>query len=550
MKPINPLPVLIALCLLFGCADGRQTSVVAGTLVGHDGRPMAVAHVHLLRAWADEPLVSLDLAGNPEFELETAETGALVVRFTGVGHVAEDVPLYADSAQYVAVDVRLATPEYVDDLSDVAASGAFNGFSATPLEPQADGQMVAVIESPEPELTYHLAGATKTPHAPWIPGTDSDEFRYSLLYGYQSVIRTREGKATVLFDPSKLVRGTEPLEVSFRDPASRVARHYAIAAAAQGRIIAHDKAERAHLESARAAEPFVYDWSKDMIDLETRLSNEADPVLRQALLWSLLGIADLGGEIETAAVHLALSEIAPTSPMWSYTPSFLSTALQRAAQTDETARLAEYFEQVVGSHPDPDVRATVLSSAMWSAEEAGTEEEALRYYRRLVTEHPESWQAHRARSRFAPDRKIMVGKDVPEFTLVSLKVPEVTYSRGDLEGRVYLIDFWATWCLPCVREMANLHEAHERYSGRGFEILSVALDDTRAAIERFRQVRWPMPWLHAFHGWADEAIAPFEVWSIPRAVLVDRNGVILGADAEVQGEGLQEMLARVMDESR
>jgi hypothetical protein len=98
--------------------------------------------------------------------------------------------------------------------------------------------------------------------------------------------------------------------------------------------------------------------------------------------------------------------------------------------------------------------------------------------------------------------------------------------------------------------MPNLHAAYERYNGRGFQILSVALGETRAAIDRFREVKWPMPWLHALHGWDDEAIAPFEVWSIPRAILVDRNGRILGADTDIQGEGLQEMLARVMDESR
>jgi thiol-disulfide isomerase/thioredoxin len=550
MRPISLTPLLAILSVSLGCADEGLKSVVAGTLVGHDGRPMAVAHVHLLRAWADEPLVSLDLAGNPEFELKTAETGALVVRFTGLGHVAEDVPLFADSAQHIEVDVRLATPEYVDDFSGVVASGAFNGFSATPLEPQPDGRMIAIIESAEPEVTYYLAGATKTPHAPWIPGTDSAGLEYNLLYGYQSVIPTSEGKATVVFDPSELVRGSQSVAVRFHDPESRAARHYAIAAEVRNRIIAHTAAQWDHSESPRAAEPFEYDWSSDIADVRDRLSHEADPVLRQVLLWSMLGIADLDGEIEPAAVHLALSEIAPASPIWSYAPSFLSTALQRAEQTGETSQLADYFDQVVGSHPDPDVRATVLSSAMWSAQEAGDKEEALRHYERLVTEHPESWQADMASSQFASDRNIMVGKVIPEFVLTSLEDPELTYSRSDLEGEICLIDFWATWCLPCVGEMPNLHAAYERYNGRGFQILSVALGETRAAIDRFREVKWPMPWLHALHGWDDEAIAPFEVWSIPRAILVDRNGRILGADTDIQGEGLQEMLARVMDESR
>jgi thiol-disulfide isomerase/thioredoxin len=509
---------------------------------------MAVAHVHLLRAPAVGPLASLDLAGDSEFELETTEAGALVVRFTGVGHVSEDVPLYVESPQHIEVDVRLGTPDYKDDFGAVVASGAFNGFSSTPLELQPEGRMTAVIESPDPEVTYHLAGATKTPHAPWIPGTDSDEFGYDLLYGYQSVIPTREGKATLVFDPSKLVRGSQSVEVRFRDPQSRAARHYAIAAEVRNRIIAHTAAQWAHLEGPDAAQPFQYDWTSEIADLDARLSSEDDPVLRQILLWSVLGIADLDGEIDPVLIHQALDEIAADSPLWSYAPDFLSTALKCAEQADTTGRPAEYLEQAVDSHPDPAVRASVLSSAMWSADERGDEERARGYYDRLVTEHSETWQAEVARTGFASDRKVMVGKTIPDFALTSLDDAETIYTPDGLQGSVYLIDFWATWCLPCVQEMPNIHEAYERYRERGFQILSVALGDTRHNVSEFRRVRWSMPWLHAFHGWNDAAIAAFEVWSIPKAILVDRSGRIVGVDSDVQGEGLQQTLARLLGE--
>lgn len=145
----------------------------------------------------------------------------------------------------------------------------------------------------------------------------------------------------------------------------------------------------------------------------------------------------------------------------------------------------------------------------------------------------------------ARSARIVVGAELPEFELSSLDDSGVSYTRADLSGKVYLIDFWATWCLPCVAELPNLHRAYETYGSRGFEILSVAMGDRREEIARLRQTESTMPWLHAFEPLDSEAAALFELFGIPKAILVDSGNVIVGIDDAVRGEQLQETLARL-----
>ncbi len=144
--------------------------------------------------------------------------------------------------------------------------------------------------------------------------------------------------------------------------------------------------------------------------------------------------------------------------------------------------------------------------------------------------------------------RIVVGAELPDFALTSLENSEDTYTRQDLAGKVYLVDFWATWCLPCVAELPNLHQAYESYSDDGFEILSVAMGDRRETIDELRQTQWPMPWLHAFEPLDSEVAELFELFGVPKAILVDSSNTIVGVDEDVRGEKLQEVLARLFGE--
>ena len=154
-----------------------------------------------------------------------------------------------------------------------------------------------------------------------------------------------------------------------------------------------------------------------------------------------------------------------------------------------------------------------------------------------------------AGSNDALSSRIVVGSEAPEFDLASLGDSEVSLTRHDVAGKVYLIDFWATWCLPCVAELPNLHRAHEEYGNRGFEILSVAMGDRREHIAELRENEWPMPWLHAFEPLDSDQAELFELFGVPKAILVDSSHMIVGVDEDVRGEKLLQKLAELFDDN-
>ena len=93
-----------------------------------------------------------------------------------------------------------------------------------------------------------------------------------------------------------------------------------------------------------------------------------------------------------------------------------------------------------------------------------------------------------------------------------------------LRGKVVLIDFWATWCGPCVKEIPHVKEAHEKLNGKGFEIIGISLDQERPDLEKM-VAEQKMAWPQYFEGgdknkFADE----FQIASIPTMWLVDKKG--------------------------
>ena len=109
-----------------------------------------------------------------------------------------------------------------------------------------------------------------------------------------------------------------------------------------------------------------------------------------------------------------------------------------------------------------------------------------------------------------------------------------------------LVDYWATWCGPCVGEMDNLHKVYNKFHPKGFEILSFSLDQNVETVNKFRKDKWAMPWKNAFIGDTKGKIIAknFEVIGIPKPILVSADGKILALSGSLRGEGLEKTLSR------
>ncbi len=113
-------------------------------------------------------------------------------------------------------------------------------------------------------------------------------------------------------------------------------------------------------------------------------------------------------------------------------------------------------------------------------------------------------------------------------------------------GKVVLVDFWATWCGPCVAELPNLLKAYQKYHSRGFEVVGISLDHDRQALEKFLQEH-KIPWVTLFD---DQGIHPmarkYGIRAIPAPILVDRQGKVIHTAA--RGQTLWKLLAKQFPE--
>lgn len=341
------------------------------------------------------------------------------------------------------------------------------------------------------------------------------------------------------------------VEPVFADKNSDIAKYAAIhlqGRRAQSELLAATTPDKPDANKRRA------EFSKAVTELHApaiakALETEKDPVQRAGLMFRYLLLRTLAGGSPTSAdeYNLArevITEIPPNSPLWAIAPGLIRSAQRFAGPTGQ-----EYLEKVLSTHKDARLKGSLLFEDFRMAKAFGNAADAKRLHARLVNELGHTEYGKMAKE-ISPESAIEVGKPVPEFSLVSLDDSKKTLTPESLKGKVYLIDFWATWCGPCVGEMDHLHKAYEKYKGKNFEIVSLSFDGSVEEIKKFRGNKWKMPWLHAFveGGFESNLARKFDVFGIPKPILVDSTGKIIATEGSLRGEQLDKTLEKVLNE--
>ena len=113
-------------------------------------------------------------------------------------------------------------------------------------------------------------------------------------------------------------------------------------------------------------------------------------------------------------------------------------------------------------------------------------------------------------------------REAPDFTLPLLDGGQLRLSS--YRGKVVLLDFWATWCVPCREETPHFVELQQKYGDRGLQIIGVSMDDSPDPVRPFYQqfhMNYPV-----VMGTADVGSAYGGVLGLPIAFLIDRDGRI------------------------
>ena len=145
-----------------------------------------------------------------------------------------------------------------------------------------------------------------------------------------------------------------------------------------------------------------------------------------------------------------------------------------------------------------------------------------------------------------------ISQQLPNITdpRVHIKLPTVqgdSLTLASFKGKVILLDFWASWCVPCRMANRDLSRLYSKYKAKGFEIFSVSIDenkkDWKKAIAR-QKINWIQ--VNDPYGWDAATAVRWNIMALPTTYLINKKGDVVNIGLE--GKELDENIRKLLDE--
>ena len=237
----------------------------------------------------------------------------------------------------------------------------------------------------------------------------------------------------------------------------------------------------------------------------------------------------------------------------------LGNALVQLARVEEGITV---FEKVIKEYPEARYVERCLLDLGLAHDKLGNHDAADSAYQKLI-DHPK--YGSRSQAKFAkrileqdrterkgelpkPPGAILnprewIGKPALDFQVTDLKGEDL--SLEEYRGQVVLLDFWATWCGPCIAEIPNVKKAYERYKDQKFQIIGISLDQSMKPLAAYIE-KEELGWLHYWDK-SRQVSTLYKVRGIPSTFLIDGEGVI--RKTNLRGHALEHAVADLVQEN-
>jgi thiol-disulfide isomerase/thioredoxin len=207
------------------------------------------------------------------------------------------------------------------------------------------------------------------------------------------------------------------------------------------------------------------------------------------------------------------------------------------------AKAKPIFEHFIKANPEAYVSAYALGTTGISIL---LTKDLERFYRMLSKDAQNSYYGKNISSHLEGLKNSVVGKDVIPFTLPTPDGKTIEFDS--LKGKYILIDFWASWCGPCIASFPHMKEIYEKYKALNFNILSISVDKNKDAwlAEAKKQ---QMPWLQVLDT-ENVSKKGFAVSAVPTMYLIDPSGKIVMKEIDFEENGPIERKLKELFEAR